>query len=303
MGSSDWRCRLEGQGPSSCPNREKEAGSLHKGQPGLGRWLRSVLAPRQAPSDLALLPVHTALLHVQGHDPCGEKEVKSMPAELVSFKKLSKKLPQQQPPTVLWPRWPCTSGYLLAHPLVCQADTPSLTPAAPDTHLLSLLTHVNDQADLLVSPGLSWLGRWASLHIDVHTGLPHLSHPGAPGGSILRQQKQKLQSLLRPSLRNPQPHFLSIAWAYKTHRPGQIQHQRNRLCLSVGGVARWCGHFSIYLQIYLYSLLSPVLPESSSVVGSDSRSRTLSSRSGQGLLSFLGTAYWVELQRPWAISG
>lgn len=59
-------------------------------------------------------------------------------------------------------------------------------------------------------------------------------------------------------------------------------------------------HLSADLLLFL---AVPVLSESSSVVGSDLRSGTLSSRSDQGAAELLGTVYWVELQRPWAISG
>ena len=129
------------QRPGSClmPNQRQRPVLSRRGRQARDGGSAVPSSPQAGPSDLALRPVHIALLHIRGHDPCGKKEGKSVTAEPVSFKKLSTKLPQQQPPTVQWPHW-AVCLQVPAHTRICQADTSSLSPAAPPTHWLSLLT-------------------------------------------------------------------------------------------------------------------------------------------------------------------
>lgn len=130
--------RLEvsiGVAGSSCPNRERSWFSPEgAARPGAVAQ-QCPQAPRQALSDSALLPVHIALLHIWGKNPRGKKEVKRTTAELVPFKKLSKKLPQQQPLAVQWPYWAMWLQ-VPGHTQVCVRLTyPHLALAARDTPL------------------------------------------------------------------------------------------------------------------------------------------------------------------------
>lgn len=153
---------------------------------------------------MAVLPVHTALLHFSGHDPCGEEEVRSTAAEhnCPLFKRLAKKPPQ-----------PAAASYHPAARLGHVAQlrilvwiglmAPSLTPCClMHTTRCHFWQHVNNQAGLLlVSPGLRWLGRWASVHIDFHPGLPHVMAEAcqdakAEAARPLRAQPQKSRAML-----------------------------------------------------------------------------------------------------------